>query len=102
MFNPSSALFEDPRMRVGSGLDQRGVSRAVFDTADYPEADRERMFVHVYSLAVLVEHLAHPVHCHMELCWLPQVHLRVARTSAQRSIRMPETIRMDRHDFVGI
>ena len=28
---------------------------AVFDTSDYPEADRERMFVHVYSLAVMVE-----------------------------------------------
>ncbi len=87
---------------MGSGLDQRGVSWAVFDTADYSAPDRERMFVHVYSLAVLVEILAHPVHCHMELCWLPRVHLRVARTSAQRSIRLPETIRMDRHDFVGI
>ena len=89
-------------MRVGSGLDQRGVSRAVFDTADYPEADRERMFVHVYSLAVLVENLAQPVHCRIELCRLPYIHLRVASTSAQRSVRLPETIRMDGHDFVGI
>jgi AraC-like DNA-binding protein len=102
MFNPSSALFDDPRGRVGSGLDQRSVSRAVFDTADYPEPDRERMFVHVYSLAVLVEILAHPVRCRIELCRLPYVHLRVASTSAQRSIRLPETIRMDGHDFVGV
>lgn len=102
MLNPSSALFDDPRGRVGSGLDQRGVSRAVFDTADYPEADRERMFVHVYSLAVLVEILAHPVNCRIELCRLPYIHLRVASTSAQRSIRLPETIRMDGHDFVGV
>ncbi len=87
---------------MGSGLDQKGASWAVFDTADYSEPDRERMFVHVYSLAVLVEIIAHPVHCRIELCWLPQIHLRVARTSAQRSIRLPETIRMDRHDFVGI
>jgi AraC-like DNA-binding protein len=87
---------------VGSGLDQRGIPQAVFDTADYPDSDRERMFVHVYSLAVLVEILAQPVHCRIELCQLPQIHLRVARTSAQRSIRLPETIRMDRHDFVGI
>src|SRR6185312_10850452 len=102
MFNPSSALFEDARGRTGSGLDHRGVSRAVFDTVDYPEIDRERMFVHVYSLAVLVEILAHPVHCRIELCRLPYVHLRVAKTSAQRSIRLPETIRMDGHDFVGV
>ena len=87
---------------MGSDLDHRGVSWAVFDTADYAEPDRERMFVHVYSLAVLVEILAHPVHCRIELCWLPQVHLRLARTSAQRSVRLPETIRMDRHDFLGI
>ena len=94
--------FRDVRGRVGSDLDQRGVSWAVFDTVDYAEPDRERMFVHVYSLAVLVEILAHPVHCRIELCWLPQVHLRLASTSAQRSIRLPETIRMDRHDFLGI
>ena len=74
----------------------------MFDTADYSEPQRERMFVHVYSLAVLVEILAHPVHCRIELCWLPQIHIRVARTSAQRSLRLPETIRMDRHDFLGI
>ena len=74
----------------------------MFDTADYSEPDRERMFVHVYSLAVLVEILAYPVQCRIELCWLPQIHIRVARTSAQRSIRLPETIRMDRHDFVGV
>ncbi len=102
MLNPNSAFFDDPRGRPANGLDQRGVSRAVFDTAEYPAADRERMFVHVYSLAVLVEILAHPVHCRIELCRLPYVHLRVARTSAQRSIRLPETIRMDGHDFVGI
>ena len=87
---------------MNSGLDQPNVPWAVFDTADYAEADRERMFVHVYSLAVLVEILDHPVHCRIELCQLPQIHLRVARTSAQRSVRLPETIRMDRHDFVGI
>ena len=74
----------------------------MFDTADYPVADRERMFVHVYSLAVMVEITAQPVHCRIELCQLPQIHLRVARTSAQRSVRLPETIRMDRHDFVGV
>ena len=102
MLNPSSALFDDPRGRVGSGVDHRGVSRAVFDTADYPETDRERMFVHVYSLAVLVEILAQPVHCRIELCRLPYIHLRVASTSGQRSIRLPETIRMDGHDFVGV
>ncbi len=87
---------------MGSELDQRGIPQAVFDTVDYPESNRERMFVHVYSLAVLVEILAKPVHCRIELCQLPQIHLRVARTSAQRSVRLPETIRMDRHDFVGI
>ncbi len=87
---------------MNGGLDQRSVSWAVFDTADYAESDRERMFVHVYSLAVLVEILDHPVHCRIEHCQLPQIHLRIARTSAQRSIRLPETIRMDRHDFVGV
>jgi len=102
MLNPSSAFSDDPRGRLAGGLDHRGVSRAVFDTADYPAADRERMFVHVYSLAVLVEILAQPVRCRIELCRLPYVHLRVASTSAQRSIRLPETIRMDGHDFVGI
>jgi AraC-like DNA-binding protein len=94
--------FDYPRGRANGSADRRAASWAVFDTADYPEADRERMFVHVYSLAVLVEILAHPVHCRIELCQLPQIHLRVARTSAQRSVRLPETIRMDRHDFVGI
>jgi len=87
---------------VGSGFEQRAIRQAVFDTADYPVGDRERMFVHVYSLNVLVEILAQPVHCRIELCQLPRIHLRVARTSAQRSVRLPETIRMDRHDFVGI
>jgi AraC-like DNA-binding protein len=94
--------FRELRGRVGGGLHQSGIPQAVFDTADYPASDRERMFVHVYSLAVLVEILAQPVHCRIELCHLPQIHLRVASTSAQRSVRLPETIRMDRHDFVGI
>lgn len=83
-------------------LTEAGVPSAVFDTADYPEGLRERMFVHVYSLAVLVEILAHPVHCRIELYELPQVYLRVARTSAQRSIRLAETIRMDRNDFLAV
>ena len=75
---------------------------AVFDTSDYPEADRERMFVHVYSLAVMVEILAKPVHCRIELFELPGIYLRVASTSPQRSVRLAETIRMDRNDFLAV
>lgn len=79
-----------------------GVQSAVFDTSDYPEADRERMFVHVYSLAVMVEILAKPVRCRIELFELPQIHLRAASTSPQRSVRLAETIRMDRNDFLAV
>jgi AraC-like DNA-binding protein len=79
-----------------------GVSPAVFDTSDYPESDRERMFVHVYSLAVMVEILAKPVHCRIELFELPEIQVRVASTSAQRSVRLAETIRMDRNDFLAV
>lgn len=79
-----------------------GVPSGVFDTSDYPESERERMFVHVYSLAVMVEILSRPVHCRIELYELPQISLRVVKTSAQRSIRLAETIRMDRRDFMGV
>jgi AraC-like DNA-binding protein len=75
---------------------------AVVDTADYPEADRERMFVHVHALSGLVEVLERPVHCRLEIHELGDIRVQITRASARRTARLAQTIAIDRRDAVRV
>jgi AraC-like DNA-binding protein len=74
----------------------------VFDTSDYPERERERMFLHVHSLSVLIDILSRPVQCRVEVYDLGDMRLRISTSSAQRSTRLPETVAIDRRDAIDI
>jgi AraC-like DNA-binding protein len=78
------------------------LAAAVFDTGDYPEPERERLFLHVCSDSALVEPLARPVRCRMELYELGDIRLRVLSASAHRRVRLAESIAFDRRNLIQI
>jgi AraC-like DNA-binding protein len=80
----------------------RPVPSLVIDTGDYPEAERERMFLHVRSLALLTDILARPAHCRLQLYELGDMRLAIAAASAWRGARLPETIALDRRSSIDV